>query len=419
MAHLNEKIRISQRSSIERLNFCNFKLDTLLDITLAINENMSTDNLLSKYQQILQERLKIGKIQVFLKKKNDWNLIIKAGVSEIEEENLVSINDLTEFQEISTVTYSENPNLKSYDVVIPVFHNINPLAYVLIGDIDEESEGIAPTLRHLHFIQTFTNIIVVAIENKRLFKENVEQERLKKELELASRMQEMLIPNPERFPKSKYFSIESFYLPHYEVSGDYFDVKMLDENTLGFCIADVSGKGISAALLMSNFQANMKALFTSDISLSLLVSKLNDRVNDAAQGEKFITLFVGKYFLQTKELIYVNAGHLPMLLYNSVEKNLFYLKDGCVGMGMLDEIPVVREGKISITNTSKLLCFTDGIAELEFENEIDSGVEKIIECISTSCSIKETVAELIEKMNINKNNSAIFDDITMLGIEFL
>jgi len=96
-----------------------------------------------------------------------------------------------------------NVKLKDYDFVIPVYNNNNPLAYVLIGDIDDEMAGVSPVIKHLHFIQTISNVIIVAIENIRLFKESLKQESLRKELELASRMQSMLIPKKSVLPGMK------------------------------------------------------------------------------------------------------------------------------------------------------------------------------------------------------------------------
>lgn len=137
-------------------------------------------------------------------------------------------------------------------------------------------------------------------------------------------------------PKNEKIWITAFYHPHFDVGGDYYDVINLSENEVGFCIADVSGKGISAALLMSNFQANLRALFTSGIDLQLLVVKLNDCVMKSANGEKFITLFVAKYSQTAKELEYINAGHNHPILYETDSKNLAFLKEGCVGIGMLE-----------------------------------------------------------------------------------
>ena len=170
------------------------------------------------------------------------------------------------------------PTTEAFDIVIPVYNNNSPLAYVLIGDIVEEGEGVSPTIKHLHFIQTLSNIIIVSIENMRLFQESLRQIAIKKELELASRMQNMLIPKNSELPQNDKIWITSFYHPHLDVGGDYYDFINLSENEVGFCIADVSGKGISAALLMSNFQANLRALFSSEISLPALVEKLNGHI---------------------------------------------------------------------------------------------------------------------------------------------
>ena len=160
------------------------------------------------------------------------------------------------------------------DIIIPVFNNNVHLAFVFIGDIEEEGEGMSPVLKHLNFIQTISSIIIVAVENIRLFNESLRQEAIKKELELAARMQKVLIPDNTHMPQNPKVVVNGFYYPHYEVGGDYYDCIRLSETKTGFCIADVSGKGISAAMLMSNFQASLRALFTHDVDLEALVIKL-------------------------------------------------------------------------------------------------------------------------------------------------
>jgi sigma-B regulation protein RsbU (phosphoserine phosphatase) len=299
-----------------------------------------------------------------------------------------------------------------------VYNNNKPLAYVLIGDIEEEGEGVSPTIKHLHFIQTLSNIIIVAIENIRLFQESLRQIAMKKELELASRMQSMLIPNKEELPKTDKIWISAFYHPHLDVGGDYYDVVNLSDDEIGFCIADVSGKGISAALLMSNFQANLRALFTTEIPLPVLIEKLNNCVMKSANGEKFITLFIGKYNQTQRELEYINAGHNQPILYETKSKSLMFLKDGCVGIGMLEEIPVTRVGLVKIKETTKLLCYTDGLVELMDDREVEFGTAGIELHISNEKSIEESIEGIIADQHILSGNKAIFDDITILGVEF-
>ena len=401
----------------DRLKTYTFKLNSLLAITQAINENLSKEDLLKRYEKILKEDLGIGKILIFM---NDgkWYCILQSGFADSYKSKINFETDLLIFKEISFITSAQHPSLENIDIVIPVYNNNTPLAYVLIGDIDEESEGVSPTIKHLHFIQTLSNIIIVAIENIRLFQDSLRQEALKKELELASKMQNMLIPNNEALPKNEKIWVTSFYHPHLDVGGDYYDVIPLSDNEIGFCIADVSGKGISAAILMSNFQANLRALFSHEISLDALIEKLNERVLRNAKGEKFITIFIAKYNYKTKELNYINAAHNPPIMYEVNSKKLSLLKLGCVGMGMLDEIPFIKKGSIFIKEKTKLLCYTDGLVEMLDESGIEIATTALEQQVSNENTIHDNIAKIIETQHIMTGNKAIFDDITMLGVEF-
>ncbi|MFW5656600.1 MAG: GAF domain-containing SpoIIE family protein phosphatase [Bacteroidota bacterium] len=405
------------KTSLNRLKVSNFKLNALLDITQAINENLSTEELLDRYQKILRDELNIGKILIFKNSGDSWQTILKSG--ELDSYDQIDVEkDLLKHTEITFVTSSPRESLEAFDIIIPVYNNNAPLAFVLIGDIDEEGEGVSPTIKHLNFIQTLSNIILVAIENIRLFKESLEQESIRKELELASRMQTMLIPDANALPRTENIHITAFYHPHFDVGGDYYDVIQLDKNEIGFCIADVSGKGISAALLMSNFQANIRALFTHEIALPALLEKLNSRVMASAKGEKFITIFIAKYNLKTRELEYINAGHNPPILYLKDQKKMLKLHSGCVGMGMLDEIPVIKKGYLTLDEPSKILLYTDGIVELiGGEDNVTMETKSIEESLGNDKPITENIHHIIEKHRVEAGNTAVFDDISLLGIE--
>ena len=403
------------KSSIKRLQLTTFKLRSLLNITQAINENLTQKQLLEKYEELLTKDLNIGKVLVF-KYADSWRCILKSGEVGASYENINVKKDLIPINEISFITSSSNILLNDFDIVIPVINKGAPMAFVIIGDI-KEGEGVSPTIKHLNFIQTLSNIIIVAIENIRLFKESLKQEALRKELELASKMQNLLIPNLDNLPRNSKIHVTAFYHPHFEVGGDYYDYLELSKDEFGFCISDVSGKGMSAALLMSNFQANLRALFTHEISLAALVEKLNERVMHAADGEKFITLFIGKFNYKTRELEYINAGHNPPILYHKKKKDLLMLNKGCVGIGMLDEIPMIRKGSITIEENTKILCYTDGLIELLDGKGISYATKEIEECLSNNDGIKNNIDNIIIKQGITEDSTSIFDDISILGIE--
>jgi len=400
-----------------RRTITKFKLNALLDITLAINNNLATGELIRRYEKLLTDDLNIGKVMLF-KFGENWECLLNSGFSDNFSGQLNIEEDLLVFKEISFITSEPDRLPEPVDFIVPVTHKDQPIAFVLIGDIEEEGEGVSPIIKHLRFIQTLTNILTVAIENKRLFQESLRQEALKREMELASKMQTMLIPENSKLPFNEHIHIKAFYHPHFDVGGDYFDVIQLSPDEIGFCIADVSGKGISAAILMSNFQANLRALYSAEISLPELITRLNNRVMASAKGEKFITLFLARYNYTTRELRYVNAGHNPPLLFETLDFELKQLKSGTVGMGMLDDIPFVNEECLIVDKRSKLLCYTDGLVEVIHEASVEFGTEKLEKELTNDLSISENISSIISRQKILEGSAAIFDDITILGIEF-
>jgi len=399
----------------DRLKISKFKLDSLLDITLSINANLPTEDLLLKYESILRSNLGIGKILIF-KRSDTWECILNGGFSR----QLESIDVEKSLLHITEIVFvSPEHGFEGVDIIVPVYNNNIHLAFVLIGDIEEEGEGMSPVLKHLNFIQTLSSIIIVAIENIRLFKESLRQEAFKKELELAARMQGLLIPDNSQMPVNPKIVVNGFYFPHYEVGGDYYDCIKLSDTKTGLCIADVSGKGISAAILMSNFQASLRALFTHDISLETLISKLNSIVVANAGGEKFLTFFVSRYDHETRILEYLNAAHNPPVLYNTFTGDIKHLQPSCVGIGMLDEIPHPKQSEIVISDYSKLVCYTDGLSELRGEDGKDIGTAVIIRNISNTEPVEKNMRAMIRELGLPDNNPSTFDDVSIIVADLI
>jgi len=402
------------RSSKERLKMSKFKLDALLDITLSINANLPTEDLLAKYDSILRNNLGIGKILIF-KHSYKWECILNSGFPKHLEKSIDVESMLLGFREIAIV--KKELGFEGVDIIIPVYNNLVPLAFIFMGDIDEEGKGMSPVLKHLNFIQTFSSIIIVAIENIRLFNESLRQEALKKELELAARMQTSLIPKENELPNLGQIIVNGFYYPHSEVGGDYYDCVKLSDSITGICIADVSGKGISAAILMSNFQASFRALFTFDIPLVTLVKKLNSIIVANAGGEKFITFFVARYNKSNCILEYVNAAHNPPVFYDTVTGEIKYFVASCVGIGMLDEIPEIEKQEIEVKNYSKIVCYTDGLSELKGDDGKDLGTGIIIKHITNTSPVKKNITEMFRELDIPDNNPGLFDDVSIIAAD--
>jgi sigma-B regulation protein RsbU (phosphoserine phosphatase) len=389
------------------------KLNALLEVTLAINSNVSKDKLFGIYEHVLRE-LDIEKLALYINE-GSWNLATWYGLGDVKLDIEVE-RDLLPIEDIQEVNSKVDGVFKEFDIIIPVFHKTKPLAYLLIGDIINEAIQISPIIKHLPFMQTFTNIIAVAIENKNLAKEAIRQERVKKELELASEMQNMLLPT--ELPCDKNLDIAAFYKSHQQVGGDYYDVIWVNENEIALCIADVSGKGVSAAILMSNFQANLQAGVKHAIDLPELVQDLNIKVINNAKGEKFITMFIAIYNISRRELSYINCGHNPPILKTG--KDLQLLKDGCPGLGMLDLLPAPKIGKIKVAANSTLLTYTDGLVEVENNENIEFGTEGISETLleNDNITMQELNLKLMENLSSFKQEQPFIDDIAILSCTF-
>ncbi len=405
---MTDPSKISHQKQIQDL-----KLNALLEVTKAINNNFSTGQLLELYQEILENRLGVGKLVLF-SFETEWKCLLKYGINKelgaIQfEEELLSIS------EIETINYNKGELSKQFEIVIPVFHKKTPLAYVLLSDVNEEKLELSAAIKHLPFVQTLTNIIVVAIENKKLFKENIQKAQINKELELAKSMQQMLFPKD--LPNSDGLLVAAKYLPHQQVGGDYYDFIKLNNHEFVFCVADVSGKGVAAALLMSNIQATLQSLITFTHNLKDIIIELNKRVITNAKNEKFVSLFLAKLNTKSQQLTYINAGHNPPILF--YENKFMELTNGCPLLGVTEFLPVINVEIFNYTSEFTLLCYTDGLTDTINSEKETISVESIEDLIrknnkSTPDFLNKTILFYAEEF---KGDVEFPDDIALLTLK--
>jgi sigma-B regulation protein RsbU (phosphoserine phosphatase) len=368
-----EKNNIAKKKHIQ-----NLKLNALLEVTKAINNNFSTSQLLNLYQDILENRLGIGKLILF-SFDTDWKCILKYGLSK-EYSTIVFEKELLAINEIETIAFSKGELSKNFEIVIPVFHKKIPLAYVLLGDVNQQKLELSPSIKHLPYIQTLTNIITVSIENKKLYKENIQRAQIQKELELAQSMQQMLFP--QQLPNSETLQVAAKYLPHQQIGGDYYDFIQLNIHEFVFCIADVSGKGVAAALLMSNIQATLHSLINYTHNLKDIIIELNKRIINNAKNQKFVSLFLAKLNTKSQQLTYINAGHNAPILY--YENKFVELSKGSTLLGIIETLPAVNVEIFNYTSEFTLLCYTDGLTDTFDNNGTTIPIEKIKEMLANN-----------------------------------
>jgi sigma-B regulation protein RsbU (phosphoserine phosphatase) len=184
-------------------------------------------------------------------------------------------------------------------------------------------------------------------------------------------------------------------------------------------VADVSGKGIPAAILMSNFQASLRTLSRRTSLLQDIITELNYLVMSNAEGQHFITFFVAIYDTDSKRLKYVNAGHNPPFLIRN-KSSYELLEEGSTVLGAFEELPFLNIGIIEDLDHFSICAFTDGLTEIQNSKGEDFGNSPLLRVVeeNLAASPSELNDIIIEKMKIFKEENGYMDDITLFTCSF-
>ncbi len=399
------EVSIKSRYEIKEL-----ELNSLLEVTQAINNNVPEEYLYKIYNFTLRSNLKIKKLALFVLD-DVWNCKVSFGTQKPFSKTLLpecfkSVKAVSALKEFETSPFSE------FDIVLPVAHKEATLALVFLGDHQHDGQYDNESLK---FIQALSNIIIVAIENKKLVRKQLDQEAMRKELEIASDVQQFLFP--EKLPNTDVLNVEASYLPHDIIGGDYYDYIPINKDQFLLCIADVSGKGVPAALLMSNFQASLRTLLRQTPNLRDIVEALNYQVLENAKGEKFITFFACIYDLSLKTLVYVNSGHNPPILCD--KNGIRLLEEGSTVLGIMHPLPFLNEGFITDLDYFRMFCYTDGLTETINEAGEEYGMDRLMDYFNDPTtrtkSMRTVHNDIIVNLDNFKGRNGYHDDITMIS----
>ena len=246
-----------------------------------------------------------------------------------------------------------------------------------------------------------------------LERETTQRERHEQELQQAREIQQSLLP--KKIPQIDGFEIDGAWEPAREVGGDYFDVIRLSPTKLGICIADVAGKGVSAALLMANVQAIVRAFATESTTSSNLCARVNSVLCSSISSGKFVTLFYGVLDAAHNTFRYTSAGHLPPILIRADGKAQ-QLANGGALLGVFADW-TYEDSVVRLSPGDRLLLFTDGITEAGMENGEEFGEERVITSAHNSASlstneVKRCLLDEAQKFSA----SAMKDDATLIVI---
>ena len=410
----NEQVKQLRRQLLLK----QFELDTVLGVAHDMTARDHTvDELYHMLRLTLQGQRNVVRLLLFAREDGGFRVRVALGCDLAEAEKL-SLSDhllqggVTEPQAVEDLQLG--PAWDRYELVIPIMRQKQVAAYVFVGGLrnDFDRQQLIP------FLSSLANTLVGAVENRRLQAQRVADAAVRKEIEIAQEVQALLFPR--HLPNDGHLAIERTYVPHTEIGGDYYDVVEIDADRLLLCVADVSGKGVPASLLMSNFQAGLRTLLRQGVEMATIVPELNHLLFRNSGGEKFITAFLGIYDRRTRCLQYVNAGHNdPLLIADDCTVQL--LKHGTIMLGIMEELPLLRVGEVHIPRQSLLLLYTDGLTEVFDAESNEFGEDGVLAVLQRNryLPLPKLHQELMRSIDaFSADNSQFADDVTILSCRF-
>lgn len=344
---------------------------------------------------------------------------IKILESKYDDEEL--INGLKQC-DCGMITSSKNKQdiLKSYpllskmgiDLIVPMEVQGKTKGLILLGErITKQSYSEAD----IEYIYSVGSLAIISIENKRLFLEELEKQKMEEELELAREIQQNLLP--QTLPRYSNFDLAAINMSSKQVGGDYYDVITLDDDRFCVAIADVSGKGAPASLLMANIQAFLQVICRQDLNIVESTALINDLISANTSDGRFITFFWAVINNEEKKMTYVNAGHNHPLLIRDGE--IRKLNKGGMILGVMETTIPYDSETIDLQKDDVIVLFTDGISEAmnkESEEFSDERLEENSVKLS-SFSAKEILDGIKNEVTDFTKGASQSDDITMVVIK--
>jgi sigma-B regulation protein RsbU (phosphoserine phosphatase) len=268
------------------------------------------------------------------------------------------------------------------------------------------------TEEDLRLLTLLSNLAAVKIENAMLIEQSIEKEKMERELELAARIQKDFLPKSDpAFPK---FDIAGKNVPCLQVGGDYYDYLPIGGGRLGLAVADVSGKGVSASLLMASLRAALQSEVRPHYELPAMAAKLNEFVHRSSAINSFITFFFAELNTLTGELAYVNAGHnAPLIL--GCDGGVRTLPSTGLCLGMLPEM-TFEEGRGTLAPGEIMILYTDGISESRNAANEEYGADRPAEVCRKlpEASAREMMDAIFRDLEAFTNRAPAADDRTLV-----
>jgi sigma-B regulation protein RsbU (phosphoserine phosphatase) len=400
------------------------KLKTLFELTNSYTVGLSRDEILKIFSRSVSGQMLIRSYMVILLGESGKPITeLSLGV---EMQNLSQgqqfqheLEKVIQVETPTKVTNDEYPSLylAGLRYIVPMRNNDKTIGAFLCGE-RVTKQPFSET--DLEFMSLAAAQAANALEQSRLFKETLEVQAMEKEMQVAKEIQAALLP--KSLPNIPGVDIAAQNIPTKQVGGDYYDVMLLDEHHLFLAIADVTGKGTPAALLMANLQASIKAYMTAfnpdTFDLSKVVGKINNIIYENTPADKFITFFCAILNLQTRTMLSVNAGHNPPFLLKKSGEVRTLTKGGVI-LGVISTLVPYEVESTSLDSGDTLLLFTDGVTEAMNTAREEFGEERLISLLKSHAdkSASTIINTIVEETTRFQPAGEQHDDITLVCLK--
>jgi sigma-B regulation protein RsbU (phosphoserine phosphatase) len=400
------------------------------EVSRALIYHMNLGELLKRVADLITDNIPMDRCVLMLKEKapdefvprmvrivNDslktQNVIVSRSIlrTAVNANSSVLVSDIQSDRQLSLQESIVAAQIRSA-MCVPMWNNKEIIGMIysdrtaILGQFSEED---------LKLLTVLANLAALKIENTQLFEESQKKAQMEQELMMAQKIQKGFLPRCD--PVFDPYDISGSTRPCYHVGGDYFDYIPINASELGAVIADVSGHGVSAGLLMTSLRASLHALFPANRDLAALAAKLNNTVHSNSDSHTFISFFLCVLVNDKGEMSYVNAGHNPPLLLNTDGKVRSLEPTGpCLGMFPNASY---RTNTIEIKSGEVLCLFTDGIVEGKNDENEEYGDDRLIRRLRDhmTLSARDILAGIYEDVSGFSACVEPSDDLTLMIIK--
>lgn len=396
--------------------------NVLKELSQEIITTLDIFKLRQKMISTLKQVMSLEIAELFLSD-NDGNLIIPGNEQDIwlnsddsciqilkQEKNPIGFDELS----VRVVNDSELEKLRALGayLLIPFVYREKLIGILVLGEKISKTNF---STEDMTILSVLSNHASIAIENARLHQEMIEKQHMKEELGFAKEIQKNLLPNPTF--TNDFFDLAGYNLPSKEVGGDYYDFIPLGEGKTGIAIGDISGKGIPAAILMSNLQAALRISAAKTTIPQDVMRQVNIHITQTTSSEKFATFFYSIYDSRNRILEYTNAGHnFPILCDHEGSTTL--LQEGGLIIGVM-EGALYKTDRVSLKVNDFLVLYTDGITEALNPHDEEFGESRLVQTIQKSkhLSANSIIDSILEAVVDFSQGYMQTDDLTLVVLK--